>query len=184
MTKIDKAIEFAAIAHRGQVRKGTTIPYITHLFSVALLLQKMDCEDDIVVAGILHDIVEDTEYTLSDVEERFGKRVADIVKGCSEPSKDASWETRKKHTIEYLKNASYEIKVVVCADKLHNLRSLREKIEQHGDAFWQHFRQGYASQKWYFLSLINSLLTGLESSCKKGIFLQFEQEVKLFFSSK
>jgi (p)ppGpp synthase/HD superfamily hydrolase len=184
VTKIDKAIEFATKAHRNQFRKGTELPYISHPFSVAMLLREMGCDEEIVIAGVLHDVVEDTDYSLDDIEKKFGKRVAEIVNGCSEPDRNASWESRKKHTIEYLKNAPYEIKIVSCADKLHNIRTIRRGFNKTGHSFWDLFHRGFESQKWYYLSLVKSLYKGLDKSKNIDIFHQFRQEVELIFESE
>src|SRR5438270_10454843 len=112
MSTIDRAIELAATAHRHQVRKGTDIPYITHPYVVGIMLAQIGCDEEVVAAGILHDTVEDTPLTLDDIRAQFGDRVASIVEGCSEPDKSASWEHRKQHTLEYLKSAPWEVRIV------------------------------------------------------------------------
>lgn len=86
-------------------RKGTDIPYISHPCAVGMILQKAGCSEEVVIAGILHDTLEDTETTERDLLDRFGPVVLEIVKGCSEPDKGASWEERKQHTLDELKHA-------------------------------------------------------------------------------
>lgn len=157
MNLIDDAIEFAAKAHCNQYRKGTDIPYISHPFGVGMILQKAGCKDELIIAGILHDTLEDTDTTEDDILKNFGQEVLDIVKGCSEPDKGASWEDRKKHTIEYLKNAPLSIRQVACADKLHNLRSIKRDLTNIGEAAWDRFKRGREQQQWYYTEIVQSL---------------------------
>ncbi|WP_316568784.1 HD domain-containing protein [Neobacillus sp. YIM B06451] len=157
MQLIDKALRFAAEAHEGQYRKGTKTPYITHPVAVGMLLLKHGYSEELVAAGILHDTVEDTDATLEDIETRFGRNVAEVVAGCSEPDKTLSWEERKEHTIELLKTTSNEIRAVACADKLHNISSILDDVEQGGDEVWSRFNRGRDKQEWYYRSLIDSL---------------------------
>jgi (p)ppGpp synthase/HD superfamily hydrolase len=154
MSMIDKAIVFAAKAHEGQTRKLTDIPYVTHPFSVGMLLQKENSSEEVVAAGILHDTVEDTEVTYEEITEVFGDYVANLVRAASEHDKSLPWEERKQHTIEKLKNAELdEIKVIV-ADKLHNLKSIKEDIESNGGVVWERFNRGKEQQHWYYSSIV------------------------------
>ncbi|MDD2856601.1 MAG: HD domain-containing protein [Desulfuromonadaceae bacterium] len=119
--RLNLAIQIAANAHKDQLRKGTKTPYISHPYAVGMLLAQSGCSEDAVIAGILHDTVEDTALTLDDIRMQFGDKVAEIVAGCSEHDKELEWKERKQHTIDYLALASQEIKLVTCADKLHNV---------------------------------------------------------------
>lgn len=157
MNLIDHAIEFAATAHRNQFRKETDIPYISHPVGVGMILQKAGCSEEAIIAGILHDTLEDTETTEADILNNFGEEVLTIVKGCSEPDKGASWEDRKKHTIEYLKSAPLLIREVACADKLHNLRSINRDLTNLGEATWKKFKRGREKQEWYYKKIVESL---------------------------
>ncbi len=91
----DLAVEVAVKAHQKQSRKGTDTPYITHPLAVGIILAKAGCSDDVIIAGILHDTVEDTPITLDYIGDTFGNKVAGIVKGASEPDKSLPWEERK-----------------------------------------------------------------------------------------
>lgn len=162
MNLIEKALQVAAKAHDHQYRKKTDIPYITHPAGVGMILMKAGYDEELIAAGILHDTVEDTTLTLKDIETIFGLKIAKIVEGCSEPDKTLPWEERKKHTIEYLKTAPFEIRVVVCADKLHNIRSINDDYEQIGEDVWTKFKRGKDKQKWYYTNVLASL--ELESS--------------------
>jgi (p)ppGpp synthase/HD superfamily hydrolase len=157
MDLVDKALQIASIAHEGQYRKNTKIPYISHPVAVGMILQEAGYRKEMVAAGILHDTVEDTDLTLEDIEREFGKEIAQLVEGCSEPDKSLSWEERKQHTIDYLKNAPEEVRVVACADKLHNLRSIQLDAEISGEQVWNRFRRGKQHQEWYYRNVIDSL---------------------------
>jgi (p)ppGpp synthase/HD superfamily hydrolase len=162
---IFEALEFATLAHKGQYRKGTRIPYIVHPLNAARTLIESGCEETLVAAALLHDVVEDTHYTLTDVRDRFGIRVAELVDGASEPNRLASWETRKTHTIESLKTTpDADLLLVAIADKLDNLRSVREDIALRGEATWSRFRRGRDKQEWYYRSLRDVFTERLETA--------------------
>ncbi len=159
MDLVEKALQTASKSHEGQYRKNTDIPYITHPVAVGMMLLKAGYSDDIVAAGILHDTVEDTALTLEDIEKEFGANIAELVGGSSEPDKSLPWKDRKEHTIEYLKTASEEIRAVVCADKLHNIRSIIRDHEMVGEEVWKRFNAGKEQQKWYYINVVGSLGT-------------------------
>ncbi len=164
---IEKAIEVAAEAHQGQYRKGTRTPYITHPYAVGLILMEARCSESVIIAGILHDTVEDTVLTLEFIREHFGEEVADIVEGCSE-NKALRWRARKSERIEALKTASMEICLVTCADKLHNLRTMISAYHVIGDAVWDRFHGGVEAQAWYYRCMLESLQKQLacDTLCK------------------
>jgi (p)ppGpp synthase/HD superfamily hydrolase len=178
---VDRAIELAAIAHRQQVRKGTDIPYITHPCAVGMMLARAGCSEEVIAAGILHDTVEDTWVTLDYIREQFGERVASIVEGCSEPNKTAPWEERKQHTLQYLSSAPWEVRVVACADKLHNLRSIARDYLQSGPHVWDRFKRGRAEQEWYYRGLAQALCTPGPDGREIPFARQFKDEVERLF---
>jgi len=143
---IDFAIEMAVKAHRRQSRKHTDIPYITHPLGVALLLAQSGCSDELITAGLLHDTTEDTPICLKDLRDQFGEYVASIGEGCSEPDRSLPWEDRKKHTKEFLKTASLDIRIVACADKLNNIRTIARDYNEIGDKVWERFNRGKKKQ--------------------------------------
>jgi (p)ppGpp synthase/HD superfamily hydrolase len=153
--RVFEAIEFAVRSHGGvrQCRKGTSIPYIVHPLGVARILIEVGAPESVVIAGLLHDTVEDTPVTVKQIERRFGPKVARLVSGASEPDKSDSWENRKRHTVEYLKSAPLDAVLVSAADKLDNIRSIREDIDRHGEAVWSRFNRPKQDQRWYFKSL-------------------------------
>ena len=152
--KIFKAIEFAAAAHRGQFRKGTKLPYIYHPLGVGQILIEHGCTEDIVVAGILHDTIEDTAVTSEDIAENFGHKITEIVVGASEPDKSDTWENRKQHTIEYLHKAPIAVLLVIAADKLDNINSMLIDYEKEGEALWLRFNRPKEKQQWYYRTLM------------------------------
>ena len=181
--KIDFAIEVAEQAHRGQFRKGTQIPYISHPRAVARILSDVGCSEELVIAGILHDTVEDTPLTLDYIRENFGAKVADIVQGCSEPDKSLTWEQRKQHTVEFLKTASAEVRTVTCADKLHNLLTIIADYEAIGDDVWDRFSRGKRAQEWYYRELAASLCDQRDCQRADAIFQRFKDSVETLFGT-
>ncbi|MFJ5758815.1 HD domain-containing protein [Neobacillus sp. NPDC093182] len=162
MDILEKALLTASKSHEGQYRKNTDIPYITHPVTVGFMLLRKGYSEEIVAAGILHDTVEDTPLTLDEIKREFGSKIAEIVDGSSEPDKSLSWKDRKEHTIEFLKTASEDVRAVVCADKLHNIRSIIRDYEQVGEEVWSRFNAGKEQQKWYYTNVVDSL--GTQSS--------------------
>lgn len=155
----ETAKTFAIEAHRGQVRKSEPEkPMIMHPISVGMILKEYGYDDNVIAAGYLHDVVEDTEYTLDDIKERFGDDVADLVCGASEPDKSLSWEERKQHTIDTLKELPLRNKLVVCADKISNLTDLNIIFKRSGTRDFSAFKRGENDQKWYYTSVYDSLV--------------------------
>ncbi|RCK71569.1 MAG: GTP pyrophosphokinase [Ignavibacteriae bacterium] len=158
---IFRAIKFAVEAHEGHYRKGTNIPYITHLMNVMKILCENNCDEEVIVAGILHDVIEDTPYTINFIERKFGKRVASIVNGVSEKKidqetgKEILWNQRKQRSIKYLqKKANQDELLVTCADKLDNILSIKSEYKQEGDEVWKRFKAGKEEQGWYYKELL------------------------------
>ena len=180
---LNRAIQEAAVAHGAQKRKDTDIPYITHPFMVAMILSEAGYTEDEVVAGVLHDTLEDTRLTEDDIENLFGKHVAGIVVGCTEPNGALDWVDRKQHTIDYLKTAPSEVRAVSCADKLHNVRCMTTDYEEIGEHLWNRFNAGKDGQGWYYKGLVGSLCDRLEQHPDNSIFHQFKMAVSQLFDS-
>ncbi|WP_433945549.1 HD domain-containing protein [Paenibacillus sp. SN-8-1] len=179
MNQIDIAIEFAARAYRNQTRIGTDTPYISHPFGVGMILLEAKCKEEVVIAGLLHDTLKDTDTTEEDIYNRFGREVLRLVEGTSEPDITQPWESRKEHTLEVLKRADLAIRQIACADKLHNLRSIRRDIEAYGDEVWNRFNRGYEELRWYYTSLVESL--GYAS--RFALLDTFQDEVEMLFGT-
>ena len=153
---IHQAILFATQAHNGQFRKGTDIPYITHPFEVAQILTENGCEAKLIVAGLLHDTLEDADVTPEQIENQFGKEILSLVQSDSE-NKSLSWEERKQETIDYLsQKAGMEELLLACADKLSNLRSIKADYSLLGDNLWSRFNRGKEQQAWYYSKVIDT----------------------------
>lgn len=157
---IPKAIEFSAKAHTGHFRKGSQIPYITHPLEVAKILgEAVDPEQNeaLICAGLLHDTVEDTDTSLETIRQEFGDEVADLVASDSE-NKLLPWEKRKQNTIDFLKNeATRDMQMLACADKLANLRSVKADYAKIGEDVWDIFVRGKEKQAWYYKGVLDAL---------------------------
>lgn len=151
-----EALIFANEAHKNQNRKGTKIPYIIHPMNVGMKLINENATDESVIAGFLHDIYEDTTFDYEYVKNKFGQKVADIVKDCSEPNRGDSWEERKQHTIEDIQSLSFESKLVALSDKTDNLTSIYLDLLSDGEDLWNRFKRGESCQRWYYRELFNA----------------------------
>lgn len=155
--RLMRAIGDSARWHAGALRKGTKTPYHAHPFGAMTLLMTHDVRDeDILIAALLHDCIEDTECTLAIIERTYGRRVAKIAEGLTEPDKSLSWEARKLHTLDNLRSQPQEVKLVALADKLHNLISLCEDLRGNGEGLWERFNRGLPYQRWYYYRLVQS----------------------------
>lgn len=153
---MNDAIVFAVQHHAGQLRKGTDQPYIFHPLETMLILRSMHADPALLIAGVLHDTVEDTSATLAEIREQFGEEVARLVAAHSE-DKSRSWRERKQHTIDTLAHADRRMQMLVMADKVSNLRSMTADYAQVGDALWQRFNAGAAEQAWYYSGIQDAL---------------------------
>ena len=148
----------AATAHAGQTRKGTDIPYVSHLLAVAALVLEDGGDEDQAVAALLHDTLEDTVVTEAELRSRFGDRVADIVVACTDTTEDPKppWRPRKEAYIAHLRaDAPVDALRVAVADKLHNARSLVADVRRDGPSTLARFNAGAAEQLWYLDSLVD-----------------------------
>ena len=179
-----KAKEFAIKAHMGQVRKNEPDkPMIMHPLKVGQLLESFGYDDNVVAAAYLHDVVEDTKYTIEDIEKEFGNDIASLVMDTSEPDKSLSWEERKKHTIENTKTLPLRNKLIICADKIDNLEDLFLKFEQTGKRDFSAFKRGEESQKWYYTNIYESLINGIDEDLP--IFKRLKELLdKVFYKSE
>jgi (p)ppGpp synthase/HD superfamily hydrolase len=181
-SSIFRAIEFAVKAHRGQFRTGTKLPYIIHPLAVAKILIGHDCSDAIIIAGILHDTIENTGTTAKHIREGFGDQVARFVEGASEPDHETeSWENRKLRTIQFLKVAPMAVLLVSCADKLDNIRAIQEDHAKLGEALWTWFNRPKDKQRWYYRSLAETFISRIEGEPSIGLFNQFKASVDRVF---
>ncbi len=176
---IERACELAARAHAGQFRKGTDIPYISHPMAVGIILATAGATTDAVIAGILHDVVEDSSVSLEEVDELFGNRVRALVEACSEPDKSLPWEERKRQTLESLQDVDRDVWLITLVDKLNNIRITLQEYEVCGEEIWNRFNRGRQEQEWYYRGLVETLRKNYKYlPC---MFYEFEKQVgKLF----
>ena len=150
-----KGLQFTVKAHRGQVRKVDGQPYFFHPLAVGRLLLEVGCAVEVVVAGFLHDVVEDTHFTIKDIRLDFGTQIAGWVNAVTEQDKSIPWRVRKQATLEDLAKAESEVILISLADKSDNLRSLRVAQSLQGPEIWDRFNRPKPDQRWYYQNLLS-----------------------------
>lgn len=159
-----EAFKYAAHEHRCQMRKGTKIPYISHLMSVSALIWENGGDEDQAIAGLLHDVIEDADPPSAvprirkEILERFGPRVLRLVEGCTDGEQDASgekapWKERKENYLEHLQHEPAELLLVSCCDKLHNARAILTDLTTHGESLFNRFTGKKEGTLWYYRKL-------------------------------
>lgn len=176
---VERAMRFAAAAHLAHRRKGTDIPYLTHLASVALILTRAGFDDDeLLAAALLHDAVQDTDVSRETIAAEFSPRVAEPVAAVTEVKRDEEgaalpWRQRTEEHLARLKHASFEAKAVALADKLHNLGALADDLAGDPEA-WNRFNAPPAEQFWYHAAVIETTggdprLAALAEACRETL---------------
>ncbi len=156
--RFEDALVFTVQLHAQQFRKGSQIPYVAHLLSVCSLVFEAGGDEDLAIAALLHDAVEDQGglETLVKIRQRFGNRVADIVDSCSDSytMPKSAWKIRKENYLEKLLMSSQEVRLVSLADKLHNARNLLRDLRQQNELVWDKFNGGKTGTLWYYRRLV------------------------------
>ncbi len=170
--RFTRAVDYARTAHADQVRKGTTIPYLTHLLGVATLVIEHGGDEDQVIAGLLHDTIEDCgEAHEAIIRAQFGDKVADILVACTDgtaegkgsltdpEAKKRDWLERKQRYLAHLAHAPDEVLLVSGCDKLHNARAIVQDLAdpQVGNSVFARFKGGVDGTLWYYRSLVDVL---------------------------
>ncbi len=154
---IDRALARSAIAHRHQARKGSDVPYIIHPVHVAMILMRHNFPEEVIVAALLHDVVEDTDTPLAELAAEFGEEVARLVASVSEQKSEGQkplpWRVRKEAQLAHLAHADRNTAALKTADALHNLRATLADLDRQGDVVWQRFRGSRTEHLWYYTSL-------------------------------
>jgi len=162
--RFERAFLFAAEKHAGQTRKTTTVPYIAHLMGVASLALEYGGDEDLAIAALLHDVVEDCggAAVLKEVKRRFGSRVAKIVDGCTDSYGEPKppWRERKENYLRHLKSADAGTRLVSAADKLNNVRSILSDYREVGESIWERFKGGREGTLWYYRALLDEFQRG------------------------
>lgn len=184
MDKLTLAIEFATKAHDGMVRKKDKTPYILHPLEAATIVGTMTSDQDVISAAVLHDVVEDTEITIDEIEEIFGNRVRKLVESETEDKRadlppEDTWKIRKEESLEVLKNAeNVDVLMLWIGDKLSNMRSFYRIWKNEGESMWQSFNQKDPEQQFWYYSTIAELTVQLE---KFSAWREYNELVKIVF---
>lgn len=160
--RVTDAFDYARTLHADQVRKGTSIPYLSHLMAVAAIVMESGGDEDQVIAALLHDAVEDRGRdgrTKAEIAERWGERVVGIVLACTdaETVPKPPWRERKERYLAHLTSAPVEVRRVVAADKLHNAQAILNDYRQLGHQLWSRFNATAAEILWYYRSVVTRL---------------------------
>ena len=161
MDIVSEALVFAAAAHDGMRRRKSDAPYILHPMEVGAIIGTMTDKQEVIAAGILHDVVEDADIAIEEIEERFGRRVRDLVESETEDKRadlppSSTWRIRKEESLAVLKNTDdIAVLMVWLGDKLVNMRSIYRDFKVEGVGMWQRFNQkDIAEQAWYYRSIV------------------------------
>ncbi|HSZ62115.1 MAG TPA: HD domain-containing protein [Terriglobales bacterium] len=156
-TRLQRAFRYAAEKHAGQTRKQTAVPYLSHLMAVASLVLEAGGDEDMAIAALLHDVVEDCGGMprLREVRKLFGRRVAHIVEGCTDSFGEpkAEWIERKKEYLREVTHPDAETRLVSASDKLHNVRTILSDYRHDGEAIWKRFSGQKEGTLWYYRAL-------------------------------
>jgi (p)ppGpp synthase/HD superfamily hydrolase len=159
--RYDAALALAARAHRAQLRKGTDIPYIAHPVHVSLILIRYGFGEDLAIAGLLHDVVEDTDVPLARITVEFGDAVARLVAAVSETKTadgvELPWEQRKAEKLAQLREGGADVAALKAADAIHNARSIIADLRQDGPAVWGRFKRGADQTRWYYREILEAV---------------------------
>lgn len=159
---VSRAIEFATLAHAGQTRKGTEIPYILHCVEAGVIASSLtnvdgEIDEEVAAAAILHDTIEDADIKYETLVKVFNENIADLVQAQSE-DKSKTWDERKNATIDFLKqNESRDVEIATLADKLSNMRAIHKDYKVMGEDLWSKFNAGKEHQHWYYSSIGKAL---------------------------
>jgi GTP pyrophosphokinase len=158
--RFEEALVFAAQLHATQTRKGTGIPYVSHLLAVASIVLEHGGDEDEAIAALLHDAIEDQGgvATGEEIRRRFGDRVAEIVAGCTDADTTPKppWQERKMKYLAHLREASPSVRLVSNADKLHNARAILADYRVLGEELWERFTANREQTLWYYRALVEA----------------------------
>jgi len=160
-TRFEEALVLATRLHAEQTRKGTTVPYISHLLAVSAIVLENGGNEDEAIAALLHDSIEDQggAATREEIRRRFGDRVVEIVDGCTDTDMfpKPPWRERKEAYIAHISEAPDPVRLVSAADKLHNARAVLEDYRMMGEALWTRFNGGKEGTLWYYRAAVDAL---------------------------
>jgi (p)ppGpp synthase/HD superfamily hydrolase len=179
-SKFDEALQLASHLHREQARKGTQIPYISHLLSVSAFVLEYGGTEAQAIAALLHDAVEDCggKPTLVKIEAQFGQEVAAIVEACTDSFEEGpkrGSKERKEEYLQHLRDCDSASLIVVAADKLHNLTAIQRDLRLEGATLWSRFNAGPDDQLWYYQSVIKILKKRIDNPIVSNLKETFEK---------
>jgi (p)ppGpp synthase/HD superfamily hydrolase len=164
--RFEEALVYATRLHARQKKKGTDVPYIAHLLGVASIVLTAGGDEDMAIAALLHDAVEDQGGLprLYELEQKFGKRVASLVDACTDSytlpqERKPDWRSRKDLYLRKIAEEGPDARLVSTADKLHNARQILSDYREHGDQVWLRFTAGRDGQLWYYRELVKAFRT-------------------------
>jgi (p)ppGpp synthase/HD superfamily hydrolase len=187
--KVQKAINISAAYHKDHLRIGLNLPYVVHPFSVAMLVSQYSEDENIFCAALLHDVIEDsTGYSFHQMQEDFGEKVVTLVRAITEDKTGSdsieklrsNWEYRKEKYIEGLYNAPTEALIISAADSIHNLRSLIETFNLHGEAFWNCFGSSMEKKLNFYGKVVDFMNEHLDHDITTELNITYTQVLMLF----
>ncbi len=159
--RFESALAFACSQHHGQRRKGSGAPYITHPLAVASIVGHYGGDEDQAIAALLHDTMEDCGVRYEEIAARYGERVARIVAACTDTTEQPKppWRPRKEAHIAKVQSEPAEVKLVICADKLHNAQSILCDLRRAtvGASVWDRFNAERDDVLWYYRAIAEAL---------------------------
>jgi len=187
-TNIQKTIIKSAVLHNGQIRKESDVPFIIHPYSVAVILSDYTDDEDTIIAGLLHDVLEDVpNYYEADMKRDFGEKITEIVKGVSEVkdpnnnlNEKETWLYRKNKYVDRLKEDSKESLMVSAADKIHNLNSMMDAYEKRGEKSFENFNSSIKDRLWYHGEVLNVLKERLDNKIVIELEDRYKEAEKFF----
>lgn len=157
------ALIYATQLHATQIRKGSGVPYISHLLGVTSIALEYGANEDEAIAALLHDAIEDQggAATREEIRRRYGDTVTAIVDGCTDTDATPKppWQERKEAYIAHIPTASASVRLVSAADKLHNARSILQDYRVLGEEVWSRFKGGKEGSLWYYRALVEAFRT-------------------------
>lgn len=176
-----EALEFALIAHAGKMRKfNPEMPVIVHSIEVANILKEYGADDHVIAAAYLHDVVEDTSFTIEDIENNFGSDIKDLVAAVTVADKSLTWEVRKQIGINRIKHFPLRFKLIECADKINNLEDLYQNFTILNREDYSLLKRGKREQFWYYFNIYKSLIHGEDPN--NPLFLRLKDDIDKVFT--
>lgn len=177
---IEKALKLVIKAHEGQKRRNDNIDFCYHPIAVAMNLQAYKMSEDIVIIGLLHDLIEDTEYDYDYIKNNFNTYIADSVLLLTEDNNIKDFKLRKQKFLDQIKSIDEKLLLVELFDKMHNLTSDYETYNQLGMKMYETSHSSYENIKWFYESMLNIFKENIND---KKLVDEFEKIVKYYFKN-